>query len=190
MKKIVIKEEVLNKRKITLNQFIALLSIYIKHNDADIEKLKVAQLIDVNLSGIPFIIPRGIKFIESIIIESMDNPKMSKEDIIELAKELRELFPTGKKPGTNNYWRGNVAEIRDRLIVFFDKHGNFDKELIIKATKKYVDSFDGDTTLMRTLKYFISKRNHDMSYSYDLLTYIENIDAKDDSGVLNVSRII
>ena len=110
--------------------------------------------------------------------------------IDELAKELQNLYPKGKKPGTNNYWRGNFPEIRDRLINFFKKVGDYPNDVVIQATKNYIDSFQGDTRLMKTLKYFISKKRMDGNIEYDLLTFIENMDSKDEDGTLKTTRLI
>lgn len=76
----------------------------------------------------------------------------------ELAIKLQELFPKGKKEGTNTYWRGNKGDIVSKLTKFYSKYGNhWTEQQIIDATKSYVDSYKGNTTLMRVLPYFIHK---------------------------------
>lgn len=125
------------------------------------------------------------------MVACIDTSKQSKKDIEEIARELQKMYPTGRKAGTNNYWRGNFPEIRDRLTVFFKKHGEYSKDVILEATQKYIDSFQGETGYMKTLKYFISKRRDDGAFEYDLLTFIENIDSADeDGGVLDTTRLI
>ena len=57
------------------------------------------------------------------------------------------------------------------MIKFFKLYGRFDKEVIINATKKYINSFGNDNTLMRTSKYFILKDGNS-----ELLTVIENLE--------------
>ena len=69
---------------------------------------------------------------------------------------MRELFPKGMKVG-NSAWRGNVRELKLRMQKFFKMYGNYDDEAILEATKRYVESFNGDYTYMRILKYFILK---------------------------------
>ena len=70
---------------------------------------------------------------------------------------MKELFPKGKKEGTQVYWRGNKRELT-RLKKFFKLYGsNYSKEQILKATKDYVESFNGLYNNMRVLKYFIWK---------------------------------
>ena len=69
---------------------------------------------------------------------------------------MRELFPKGMKIG-NSAWRGNVRELKLRMQKFFKLYGDYSDEAILKATKAYVDSFNGNYTYMRILKYFILK---------------------------------
>ena len=97
----------------------------------------------------------------------------------ELAVELKKIYLTGKKPGTNSYWADGPALIARRLETFFRKYGeDFTKEQIINATKKYIESFNGDYTTMRLLKYFIFKDDVGadgyVEPTSDLLNYIVN----------------
>lgn len=82
---------------------------------------------------------------------------LPKADRIEnLVKQMRELFPTGMKVGSSA-WRGNIRELKLRMQKFFRLYGDYTDEQILSATKKYVDSFNGNYTYMRILKYFIFK---------------------------------
>ena len=82
----------------------------------------------------------------------------SEERLKTLANSLRELFPAGKKPGYAYLWRDSESCIVDRLKKFFLKYGdNHTDEEIIDATKRYVDSFNGNYQYMQLLKYFIWK---------------------------------
>ena len=93
---------------------------------------------------------------ESIMADSKIG-KSQDERLRNLANKLRELFPAGKKPGYAYLWRDSESCIVDRLKKFFLKYGDYPDEAIIKATKKYVDSFNGNYTYMQLLKYFIWK---------------------------------
>ena len=75
-----------------------------------------------------------------------------------LADKLRELYPAGKKPGYAYTWRDSTSCIADRLKKFFLKYGDhYSDEDIIRVTKEYVDSFNGNYKYMQLLKYFIWK---------------------------------
>lgn len=107
------------------------------------------------------------------------NNTHNKIDKIDLSfiKSLQNIFPEGKKEGTNIYWRGNSSEVQKKLEVFVTKNPHITKDDILDATKRYVKSFNGNYSYMRTLKYFISKnenKNGEIVNSSDLLTFIEN----------------
>lgn len=125
-------------------------------------------------------IPNNNKYseIESLIAESNNADKIN--SIEELAKALRDLFPEGKKLGTNYYWRDSNAIITKRLSTFFSRYGNtYSNEDILKATKNYVESFDGNYQYMQLLKYFIFKKAPGGEETSQLLSYLENIDQED-----------
>lgn len=102
---------------------------------------------------------------------------------LELAEKMRELFPKGKKDGTNYQWRDSKIIIAQRLVAW-KKMFCIDAtdEEIIDATRRYVASFNGNYSLMRLLKYFIMKKEVD-SYSSELASLLENGTEQDDGGV-------
>lgn len=106
-------------------------------------------------------------------------------DLDYLAKELKSIFPKGKKDGCNLYWTEGLILIKNRIRRFFEIFGDeYSDEDIIDAAKRYVDSFQGSYIYMRTLKYFIFKcdkstREPDNS---DLINYLENKDEIDTSS--------
>ena len=117
------------------------------------------------------------------------DPDVPEEDRLDtLASQLMEVFPKGKKEGTTSYWRGNRKEIRERLQKFFKLYGNkYTDEQILKAAQDYVNSFNGNYSYMRVLKYFILKdeRKSDeegkliVQQVSDLATFIENAEDLD-----------
>lgn len=114
---------------------------------------------------------------------SDDVPEMQGTNTLEeLAKKLKELYPKGLKPGTQQYWAEGVALIVKRLKAFIKKYGEHSYEDIIRATEAYIKSFNGDYRYMKTLKYFIwsekPNRAGESESSSDLLTFIENKDQK------------
>lgn len=105
------------------------------------------------------------------------------KSMTELADSLREIFPEGKKPGTNLYWRGSTMEIELKLKSVFASCPDLvstvlTDENIIGATKAYVDSFHGNYTYMKVLKYFILKNKiipgAQIEHQSDLLSQIQN----------------
>lgn len=121
----------------------------------------------------------GIEFVNNALEQSDYTPIDSFE---EMADKMRNLFPKGKKPGTNYMWRDSVAIIAKRLKAvqrkYKEVHGcEFTQEQAINATKAYVESFNGDYRYMQLLKYFISKAvvvNGVVEESSQLMSYIEN----------------
>lgn len=98
----------------------------------------------------------GEFLVESVLADSSTGVT-SEERFISLANKLRELFPAGKKPGYAYTWRDSTSCIVDRLKKFVMKYGDYPDNEIIAATKKYVNSFNGNYQYMQLLKYFIWK---------------------------------
>lgn len=118
----------------------------------------------------------------SVLLDS-DKDRQSQDRIESLAAKMMELFPSGKKQGTYQYYRGNKRDITLRLKKFFKLYGNrFTDEQILEATDKYVKAFNGNYSYMRVLKYFIWKDEKKLdsegigyvSEVSDLASYIEN----------------
>lgn len=97
------------------------------------------------------------RFMDAILTSDKNVPVEDK--LTNLANSLIALYPHGKRPGTvSTYWQGNTKDIKLRLKKFYKLYGNtYTDEEIIEATKKYVQSFNGDYTYMKILKYFIWK---------------------------------
>lgn len=118
---------------------------------------------------------KAVKLLDNVLADSSvdDDTK-----ITELAIKLKELYPKGKKEGTNQFWADGVSIIVKRLKIFYKKYGFYDNDIIIKATENYIKSFNGDYRFMKTLKYFLwsEKVNKagEVEPTSDLLTYIEN----------------
>ena len=194
--KITIDDKVLSKYKLTKEQFFFMLSLVYKVDDNAIDSLLKKKFYISQSYGagcVPqhnyFLAHAGVDVVNKILLESEHLGTNQKERLDNLAKTLQALYPEGKKAGTNNYWRGNVPEIRDRLQMFLKRFDDYPDEVIIKATENYVESFNMDTRLMKTLKYFISKKRDDDSTEYDLLTFIENIDSSN-TDVLKTTTLI
>jgi hypothetical protein len=94
-------------------------------------------------------------------------------NIDELTEKLRQIYPLGKKPGTDFHWRSNPGEIKNKLRRFFKlfSEAKITEEEIIAATEKYVRDMEYDP-YMRVLKYFILKMDVEHDQNSDLYTYI------------------
>lgn len=129
----------------------------------------------------------GVDFVETIFLNSEIKPKGKEADRFEeLAIQLKELFPKGKKPGTSIMWRGSGYEVVKKLKTLIKKTGvEFTNEQAIEATRRYVNSFNGNYSYMQVLPYFILKQvpvNGVYEERSQLLSYIENEGSDDGFG--------
>lgn len=176
------------KNNLTLSEAFILLAY---HTKADFEKCKESLfnkgLISTEYdslfqpSGI-WVTRAGKELIDSLILDS-DN-RNPDEKYLSLASELKGIFPSGKKSGTNYYWSDGKALIARRLKMFFKKYGDsYTHEQIIDAAKRYVDSFNGNYQYMKLLKYFILKEkvgaSGEVEGESELISYIENAGQED-----------
>lgn len=175
--KISIDKNCIEEQSLTVQQFFALISIA---NEVDFKKI-LPQLVE---KGLVIQLPSGVTLtkygndiLDTIILNS-DNSLPSEEEVERLAIELKKVYPEGKKQGTAYYWAEGKQLIMKRLMLFFKKYGKFPNDKIIEATKRYVNSFNGEFYYMRLLKYFIFKEEKgkagDIESSSELLNYIEN----------------
>lgn len=126
---------------------------------------------------------KGASVIDSVIVDS-DKKQEPNDRLVQLATRLKEVFPKGKKDGTNYYWADGVALIVRRLKLFFKKYGDgYTDEQIVQAAEKYVQGFNGNYQYMKLLKYFIFKEkigaNGEVEGESDLVSYIENADQEE-----------
>jgi hypothetical protein len=132
--------------------------------------------------------------VDEIISDSSGSIDKSDEEFLELAKQMRDLYPRGKMKNrfgqlTPYYYRCNKSEVIKKLKKFFFLFGNYSDEDILDATKRYVASFRGNYTNMRLIKYFILKDdvkpgedgNHVEQIS-DLATFLENKESEEEVG--------
>lgn len=121
--------------------------------------------------------PAAINSLNSIILDS-DKNIPEKDKITKLGEALMNIYPKGKKEGTIYYWRDSITNIVKRLQIFFKRYGNsYTDEQIINATKKYVESFNGDYRYMQLLKYFIFKDKRGLEVvenQSELASYLQN----------------
>lgn len=180
--KLTVDEYILDKYNLSLNEFLVL---YLSANSVNIKSC-MESLIQKGLAykdmfyENSIVVSNNIKdTVSSIIIESDKNIIDKDQQFTDLANKLRELYPSGRKEGTTYMWRGTTAEIAKKLKTLVVKYGySFTEEQVIKATKEYINSFNGNYKRMRLLKYFILKSEKDaddnINVISELMSFIEN----------------
>lgn len=195
--KLTIDQTILDKNNLTIDEFLVL---FLSAREVDIrtisQSLVAKGLADKDLfSSGKLVISNKVKdLISTISIDSDKNVIDKDSEFTELATELREIYPTGRKDGTTYMWRGTTAEVAKKLKTLVVKYGyTINREDVLKATKEYVNSFNGNYRYMQLLKYFILKSVKDADGNVDikseLMSLIENsdqIDAQRDDWVSNM----
>lgn len=187
---ICLSKEGCQKNNVSIGEALLLLSI---HNNADLDiaqkelikkgyitadRNDLFQQVGWRLTN------KGTEVIDSVIVDS-DKSQKPEDRLVQLAIRLKEIFPKGKKDGTNYYWADGVALIIRRLKLFFKKYGDtYTDEQIIRAAEKYVRGFNGNYQYMRLLKYFIFKEKvgaaGEVEGDSELISYIENAGQEED----------
>lgn len=185
--KFVIDLEECEKNNISLNHVLYLISVYFgnpfhcKESLDELVEKRYVVYYGYN-EGFPdkvILTDTGIQLIETLFLNSefKEGTKVG-DRFKELAKQLQELYPEGKKQGTQYYWRDSTNVIIKKLKAIVKKYGDcFTNEQAIEATRKYVASFNGDYKYMQLLKYFICKnviKGGEVEETSQLLSYIEN----------------
>jgi len=179
---LVINEAILEQYNMTIEEYFVL---YIAAKDMDIGKIQQSVIAkgfankDLFYDNKLILSNEVKKLLEDIIIDSTDTKDISEEFYIDLAKQLKELYPRGRKAGTNYMWRGTTVEIAKKLKTLVVKYGyTLNKEEVLKATKDYISSFNGNYRYMQLLKYFILKSIRDadgnIEVKSELMSLIEN----------------
>ena len=195
--KLTIDQTILDKNNLTLEEFLVL---FLSAREVDIgvisQSLVAKGLADKDLfsSGKLVISDKVKDLVSTIPIESDKNVIDKDSEFTELATELREIYPAGRKDGTTYMWRGTTAEVAKKLKTLVVKYGyTINKEDVLKATKEYVNSFNGNYRYMQLLKYFILKSVKDADGNVDikseLMSIIENsgqLDAQREDWVSNM----
>lgn len=200
--KITIDEKVCLKHKMTIQEVLLALAFRMANSDIVIDNMLNREiLVD---KGDYLVTQHWSDVLDEILSDSSGSIEKSDEEIVELAKQMRELYPQGKMKDrygrmTPYYYRCNNSEVVKKLKKFFTIFGNVSNEDILDATRRYVASFQGNYTGMRLIKYFILKDDvrpsedgtgHVEQIS-DLATFLENKESEgegvnnDDSWLMN-----
>ena len=200
--KIVIDEKACLKHKMTLNEILIALAARTENIEDNLKNMCARQMLTETQKGYQ-ITQHWSDVLDEILADSSGSIEKSDEELLELAKQMRELYPQGKMKDrygrmTPYYYRCNNSEVVKKLKKFFTIFGNVPDEDILDATKRYVASFQGNYTGMRLIKYFILKDDVKPSEDgsghveqiSDLATFLENKENEeevnnDDSWLMN-----
>lgn len=186
-----INKEILAKSGISVDMAFYLASIYFDrpytYDTFDIASkqglITYNHLDRYNLPIQPKLTREGVELVESIFLNSefKGDKGVDADRYDELADKLRELYPKGRKEGTSYLWRDSHAKIANKLRTLVKKYNfKFTDEQAISATKRYIESFNGNYSYMQLLKYFILKKDKDTGEeNSQLMSYIENEDCTD-----------
>lgn len=98
------------------------------------------------------------------ILGCINKPAVAEHNLLELAKQMRELFPKGMKPNSNmsggHPWRCSISTAVERLRDLLEAKPNdpFTDEEALEATRAYVERNSG-SPFMRIMSYFIIKED-------------------------------
>ena len=182
--KYTIDTEILKNVDLSLSEFSVLLYYADKENNKEFDELTESlwnkgYLIKELHNYV--IEPHSFEKIQVILAECT-SPKSVNDRASFLADKLREIYPSGKIPNTNYYYKCNRQDIINKLKTFFKMYGTkYTDEQIINATQKYINSFNGNYTYLKLLKYFIWKdeRLKGESVQSLLADFIENENSED-----------
>lgn len=181
--KITIDEKIVEQKGLSIEEFLLLL--FLKVSDRTYSEVFGRFVLDGkvyynNEAMQTLLMDNTDDLVQTILLDSEKTvPEIEREEA--LAIQMQEIFPLGKKEGTSQYYRGNKKEITLKIKKFFKLYGHYTDEQILQATQKYVDSFNGNYTFMRVLKYFIikdvRKQGEEVNYVEqvsELASYLEN----------------
>lgn len=104
-------------------------------------------------------------------------------NVNEWIKEYIHIFPVGMHHGRS--LRTNSQDCIDRMKWFINKYG-YTKDVILKATKMYVEGHNNNYEYMRNASYFIWKSDKEKGKISDLATACEQItDIQDEPKRIN-----
>lgn len=184
--KFTIDSEQCSNNGVSLGEILALIAIA---NDVDIGKSTQILIAEglVSSAGTNKIrlTNKGTEKLNNVVIDSIDYTTKDENRLESLAKKLQEIYPSGRKEGTNYMWRGTNAEIVRKLKTLETKYNfKFSDEQAIKATETYVKSFNGNYRFMQLLKYFILKAGRDSDSNIEIksefMSLIENAGHEDE----------
>lgn len=99
-----------------------------------------------------------LKFTDQALEKITQAPKQT-DTVLEWINDFREIFPKGIRSGGLPV-RGDKQSCLKKMRKFVKEYPEYDKDLILKATKNYVDNKAREQyNYMQTAHYFIYKQN-------------------------------
>lgn len=176
---ITVNDKILEQYNLSVEEFLLLYICSKEYNLKELLDTIIAKgyadkdLYDSNRA----VVSNAIKDVISTVIIDSDKAVIGKEeDYLRVAQKMREIFPQGRKEGTTYMWRDSNAVIAKKLKTLVVKYNfKFTEEEALEATKKYVESFNGNYRFMQLLKYFILKSDVNTGdIKSDFMSLIEN----------------
>ena len=185
--KIEVNDTICKKYNISIEEVLVLIGLKFSSQEIFQKLNKERYLLDLGSSifneEVKYRLSRKAnEIISYILAESTEAVAKRTTNIEELADKLRDIYPNGKIVNSNYYYRCNRQDIINKLKTFFKMYGTkYTDEQIINATQKYINSFNGNYTYLKLLKYFIWKdeRLKGESVQSLLADFIENESAED-----------
>lgn len=186
-------------KDIGVDGLLYLTSLYLENpiNSDTFDKLNNKGLVYLEKSknGFPYDV-RATKESNELVEGAYADMEITGDEIderfIKLADKLRELFPTGRKSGTQLQWRDSTAVIARRLKAFIKRFNvDFTDDEYIAATKRYINTFNGSYQYMQVLKYFIMKSGIEDGMAItnsQLLSYLQNEDTDAENDWISTLR--
>lgn len=177
-----INEDICKKNSLSLTEVLAVLLVKSGVNIPELFQSLVDNKVLVKDMFNNYLVTQRWDDVVSTILLDSDKVPPDNNRLEELALKLASIFPKEKKAGTCHYFRGNKKDNILRLKKFFKLYGSYTDEQILEAARRYVQSFNGNYSYMRILKYFIwkdevkinSEGERYVDETSDLANWIEN----------------
>lgn len=179
-----VSEDVLKKYGLSLNEFLLL---YLCSRETDINNV-ANSLVEKGLADKSLkeefivVVSDNVKeLIATILVDSAKVVLNKNSDFTALADKMRDLFPAGRKPGTTFYWKDSTPLVARKLSTLVTKFNiSFTEEEALNATRRYVESFNGDYRFMQLLKYFILKTDRNTGeIKSEFMSLLQNPEEQD-----------
>lgn len=176
-----IDEEVCRKKGLNILEVFLLIAASKCDIPTMLDKMVDKNLLIKDIVGSYIPLQTPLSTAQSVLLSS-DTSIPSESTLEVLYDTLKEFFPKGRRAGQTVAWRSNRRDVVVKLQKFFKLYGDtYSHEDIVEATRKYVNSFNGDYTFMKSLNYFIHKEDRTKGESVSTLAdWLES--SEDDSS--------